>query len=130
MAAAVVVRVDPVLGAEGADLADRLLRGLRDRERPVAAAELHERAELGPPGEREPAVAPARATAADVLLEHDDVARGLALLDADGRPEPGVAAAHDGDVCAGRAFERRGRDVGRRDRLVEPERAMRHGAGS
>ena len=95
----------------------------------VAAAQLDERAELGPPRDREAAVAAARAAAADVLLEHDDIARGLALLDADRGPEPGVAAAHDRDVGARGALERRGGGLAGRERLVEPERAMRHGAG-
>ena len=126
--AAVVVRVDAVLAR----------RSCRSRRRPSSAAraiasapsraaQLDERGELGPPGEHEAAVAPARAAAADVLLEHDDVAGRLALLDADRRPEAGVAAAHDRDVGAGGALERRGGGLVRRERLVEPERAMRHG---
>ena len=130
MAAAVEVRVDAVLLAERADLVDGLLAGVRERERPLGAAELDERAELGPPGDREAAVAAARAAAADVLLEHDDVARRLALLDADRRPEPGVAAAHDRDVGARGALERRCGGLVGREGLVEPERAMRHGPGS
>ena len=108
VAATVVVRVDPVLARRTRRSRPRPPRGTRELERAVAAAELDERAQLGPPREREAAVAPARAAAADVLLEHDDIARGLALLDADGRPEAGVAAAHDGDVGARRAFEREG----------------------
>jgi len=128
--AAVVLRVDPVLVAERAELVDGGLAGARQFERTLRAAQLHERSELGPPRDREAAVAAARAAAADVLLEHDDIARRLALLDADGCPEPGVAAAHDGDVGARGAFERRCGRLAGRERLVEPERAMRHGAGS
>ena len=128
VAAAVVVRVDPVLAR----------RTRRSRRRPASQARASasapsapqscdERAELGPPGDREAAVAAARAAAADVLLEHDDVARRLALLDADGRPEAGVAAAHDRDVGARSALERRGGGLVGREGLVEPERAVRHG---
>ena len=106
------------------------LARVRQRERALGAAQLHERAELGPPGDREAAVAAARAAAADVLLEHDDIARRLPLLDADRRPEAGVAAAHDRDVGARGALERRGGGLVGRERLVEPERAVGHGPGS
>src|SRR4051812_34351877 len=130
MPAAVEARVDAVLAAERADLLHRRVGRVRHREPALAAAQLDQRPELGPPGDREAAVATAGAAAADVLLEDDDIARGLALLDADRRPEAGVAAAHDRDVGARGALERRCGGLVRGQRLVEPEGAMRHGAGS
>ena len=68
------VRVDPVRLAEAPDLVDRRLRSARDAHGVRRAAERDERGELRPPGEHEAAVSAGRAAAADVLLEHDDVA--------------------------------------------------------
>ena len=61
--------------------------------------------EVAPERVHEAAVAAARAAAADVLLEDHDVDPGIELLELDGRPHPGVAAAEDHDV---RRDDRRG----------------------
>ena len=70
---------------------------------------------------------PGRASAADVLLEHRDVPRGLERLDPQGRPEPDVAAAEDRDLRARVTLKRRRVGSVAFD-LLEPERAMRHGS--
>jgi hypothetical protein len=57
----------------------------------------------------EAAVAPARAAAALVGLEDDDVEAGLALLQRERGPEARVAAADDRDVGLGITFEWRRR---------------------
>jgi hypothetical protein len=54
----------------------------------------------------EAAVAPARAAAALVGLEHDDVEPGLAFLQRERGPESRVAATDDRDVGLGVTFER------------------------
>ena len=107
------VRVDPARLAERPDLVDRGLRPARDPHRVGLAAQPRERGELGPPGEDEPAVSARRAAAADVLLEHHDVARGLEPLHAEGRPQAHVSAAEDGDVGARVALQRRARPARR-----------------
>ena len=115
----------PCVSQKSRDLVDRRLRAARHAQRVRRAAQADERRELRPPGEDEAAVSPRGAAAADVLLEHDDVARGLEPLDPEGRPEPDVAAAQDRDVGARVALERRRVRRVARD-LLEPERAVRH----
>ena len=74
----------------------------------------------------EPAVAPARAAAADVLLEEHDVDAGVELREEPRGPHPGVAAADDHDVGRGVLDERRARLAGERrqgERLAQPPAA-------
>jgi hypothetical protein len=66
----------------------------------------------------EAAVSPARAGAARLGLEQEDIRRGVALAQSERRPEPGEAAADDADVGRDVALERRGSLLGAR--LVEP----------
>jgi len=70
----------------------------------------------------EAAVAPARAAAALVCLEDDDVEPGLAFLQRERGPEPCVAAADDRDVGLGVTLERRRRLAAEAggQRLFEP----------
>ena len=98
-AGALVVAVDLVLADRRLDLVE------------VAAAELFEDLDLvGPPrhpvadpvgeaGVHEAAVAAARRRTALVGVDQHDVARRVALLGDDRRPEPGVAAADDAQVA-------------------------------
>jgi len=58
---------------------------------------------------QEAAVPPARAAAALLGLEHDDVERRIALLQRERGPEPCVAAADDRDVGFGVTLEGRRR---------------------
>ena len=128
-AAAAEVRVDPVRAAEVPNLVDRRLRVARNGERVRVAAQTDQRGDLGPPREDEAAVAPGGAAAADVLLEHDDVASGVQLADADRRPEPDVAAAEDRDVGAAVALPGSARPARRRLQCrPEPPEARRSGA--
>jgi hypothetical protein len=66
----------------------------------------------------EAAVAAARAPAALLRFEEDDVEPRVALLQGERGPEAGVAAADDGDVSLGVPLEWRRRLVGAC--LVEP----------
>jgi hypothetical protein len=70
----------------------------------------------------EAAVAPARAAAALVGLEDDDVEPGLAFLQRERGPEPRVAPADDRDVGLGVTLERRRRLAAKAcgERLLEP----------
>jgi hypothetical protein len=114
------VRVDVVLAAEVSDRVDRLRRGERQAHRLLAAADLLQRPELGPPAEHEAAVATARPAAANVRLHEDDVERRVVLLEADRGPEAGVAAADDADVGALLALQP-GRVFGSLQSLFQPE---------
>ena len=107
-----VVAVDPVRLRELAELADRCRGRAPEPHRLLLAADLREARELRPPAQHHAAVAARRPAAADVLLEHDDVARGVVLLDADRGPQADEAAAGDRDVGARGALERR-RGIGR-----------------
>ena len=73
-----VVGVDRVPLAPGADAVDDLVRLARELERGLRPEALGQVAEALPPAVDEAAVAPRRATAADVLLEQHDRAPGLA----------------------------------------------------
>ena len=101
------MRVDPLIGAEAADLADGIGGGAGEADRLVRGAELAERAELGPPAQDEAAVAAACAAAAFVLLDDRDIDGGVALLQANCRPQPAEAATDDADVGAILALEGR-----------------------
>jgi hypothetical protein len=92
------VRVDSLALAEGADLRDGLLGCLHEAEGVLLADALDQRRDLRPPREREASISPGRPSAADVLVENDDVGARLELLDAERRPEPGVATADEADV--------------------------------
>src|SRR6185312_13144368 len=121
-----VVGVDPVRLAERADLLHGLVARPGEPDALLLAEHLDQRLELRPPREHEPAVAAAGAAAADVRLDDDDVEVGLALLQVEGRPQAGVAAADDDDVGPLRALGR-WRVAARlaRERLDEPQRAAR-----
>jgi hypothetical protein len=77
---------------------------------------------MAPVAVAEAAVAPARAVAALVRLEDDDVEAGLAFLQCERRPETRVAAADDRDVGLGVTLERRRRLAAEAggQRLFEP----------
>ena len=93
-------------------------------DRLLGAAARDEARQLRPPRQHHAAVAARGAAAADVALEHDDVAGGVALLELDRRPQADEAAAEDRDVGARGALERRrGRRVA--ERLAQPQRTMR-----
>ena len=92
-------------------------------DRLLGAAARDEARQLRPPRQHHAAVAARGAAAADVALEHHDVARRVALLDPDRRPQADEAAAEDRDVGARGALERRrGRRVA--ERLAQPQRAV------
>jgi len=112
--------------APRADVADRPVRRTADRQRRVLPMELYERRQLVPQTVHEPAVATARAAAADVLLQQDDVDARIAVLQEVGRPHAGVAAAEDHDV-GGRVRRERRTRLARivRQRLFHPPSARR-----
>src|SRR5205085_8531354 len=89
---AAILRVDFVVGAEGAEFVDRTLARAREPNRLLRSADLLQRRKLVPPRENEAAVPAARAAAADVRLEQHHLERGLELLEADRSPETAVAA--------------------------------------
>jgi hypothetical protein len=68
----------------------------------------------------EAAVAAARAVAAPLRLQHDDLCRRPQPLQLERRPKPRIAAADDRDIGRDRSFERRRRLV--RRRLLTPPR--------
>ena len=68
------------------------------------------------------AVAPRCAEAGDLLLEHDDLERGIALLQVPRRPQAGQAASDDRDVGIRVAGERRARGERALGERVVPER--------
>ena len=115
--------VDPVRLAEGADRGHALVADAADAKRHLVAVRLREVRQVVPEAADEPAVAPARPTAADVLLEDHDVGAGVQLLQVEGGPQARVAAAQDHDVGRRVAVERRRRltlELGARQRLAEP----------
>ena len=112
--------VDSMLLAEAADLIDRVGRRMREPERLDTAASELERREVVPEAEGEAAVATARAAAADVGLDEDDLGRRSVLLDPQRRPQPGEAAADDADLSAVVAAERPGLARARRPRCPPP----------
>ena len=133
-AVAAILRVDPVVGAEAPDGAHRVGRRLGEAHRFLAAADLLQGLELRPPAQHEAAVAPARAGAADVLLDQHHVRGGLQLLEPQRGPEAGEAAADDADIGCRVAFQRR-----RRGAVVEclaepvappPDRERAHSASA
>ncbi len=72
----------------------------------------------------EAAVATARTVAADLRLEERDLQVGLPFPQGKGRPEAGVAAANDRDVCdcVPRKRRRRRRTTFPGERVLEPPR--------
>ena len=118
-----------MLGAPVADAVDRLVRFAGHGQCPVSAVAARELGQVLPPSVHEPAVAPARPAAADVLLEQHDVRCGHPLAEEVGGPHPGVAAADDGDLGVDLAGERRcrGRIGFCGQRLPQPPAAL--GAG-
>ena len=93
-----VVRVEPVLPAKPPDLVDGIGRGLAKPDGLLGATDLLHREIFGPPAEHEAAIPPARAAAADVLLQDHHLERGITLFQPDRRPKAGIAAAHDADI--------------------------------
>jgi len=121
------LRVDPVLGAEASDGKDRLL-GLAQQAAAFLTAAHGEQCQcLRHPCHDEPAVAAARATAADVGLDDGDVGAGLELLDPQRAPEPGESATDDAHVRAPIRVQRPEIAVLARQCLLEPE-ALRDAA--
>jgi hypothetical protein len=85
----------------------------------MLAAELVAQArQVAPVAVDEAAVAPARAAAAVLRFEQDDVEPGLALFQRQRGPEARVAAADDDDIGLGVPLERRRRLI--RAGLLEP----------
>src|SRR5204863_1288580 len=124
VASAPVPDVDVVLLRPGRDLVDALDRGAADLQGLRLAVHLAQQVELLPEPIEEPAVAPARASAADVLLEEDDVDRRVALLQEVGAPHAGVAASDDDDVGPLTSTERRSRLTRvRGERIPQPPAA-------
>jgi len=75
---------------------------------------------VGEGGFDEAAVAAARRPADALAFEQHDAGVGVAAFGEQGRPEPGVAAADDGEVgLHGRGERRTNRSFGQ---VVEPER--------
>src|SRR5207342_3310391 len=95
VAAVAEPRVDAVRPAPGADLGRRATARHQQLRRVGVAVGLADVADLLPPPVAEPAVAAARAAAADVGLEQDDVEIGLPLLEEPCGPQPRVPAAED-----------------------------------
>ena len=87
-----------MLDAPGADAVHDLVGRARDRQRPVLAVAAREVGNVLPPPVHEPAVAPARPAAADVLLEQHDARARHPLGQEVGGPHAGVSAADDRDV--------------------------------
>ena len=84
----------------------------RDLERASVAELLLQARQVAPVAVDEAAVAAARAEPALVRLEEDDVETRLALLQRERRPEAGVPAPDDRDICLGVTLERRRRLYG------------------
>ena len=116
--------VDPVLGAERLDR--RRCAATDARQSRIASSapqRCDEARQLRPPGQRHAAVAARRAAAADVALEHDDVAGGSRSLIPSAvhrptKPPPRIATSARAAPCE----RRRGRRVA--ERLAQPERAV------
>jgi hypothetical protein len=130
------VRVDVMLVTERRDLRDGLGRRASETQGLLGPADAPERLELRPQREDEPAVAAARAAAADVAFDERDVQRRLAVLERERGPEAGEPTADDADVGAGVAVQRR-LVLGPGEGLLEPEapvappmRALRSDTGS
>ena len=121
-----VLRVDP----EPLEIASERVEVLEPK--PLEAVHLlrESRQAVGDPvrqrRHQKAAVAAARTVTATSRLEHDDVARRVQLLGVERRPQPGIPAADDAQVCLGRLAQGRVRTALRQ--RVEPERS-RHGVG-
>ena len=136
VAAARVPGVDTVALAPGADFR-HAVEGRLEQLDGSFLAEPRDELLQSPEASAEAAVAPARPTAADVALDHDDVEARLELEQAMRGPQPGVAAADDQDVRSDVPPQRRARLAQvRGERLEQPPRAAGvgrslgpHGAG-
>lgn len=102
-----VVGLDVVALAEGADGPDAVFGGLDQADRLGESEQPFQGEELGRPGQRAAAVAAAGAGAAEVGLDQHHIEPGIVLLEHDGGPQAGVAAADDAHVGAGIPGQRR-----------------------
>src|SRR5581483_11447090 len=93
-------RVDALTLAPGLDLVEAPLGDLAGPARALLADRPHERRRLLPEGIAEPAVSPARSSAAHVPLEEHDVDPRRALGEEEGAPHARVPAAQDHHVGA------------------------------
>ena len=114
--------VDPFGGGARAHLVYRPLHGLSHRSRRPGAV-LSDQPTVGDREQRRapPAVSTRRAEASQLLLEHrhtDPRGRPQEVI---GRPQPGKAGAHDGDVDVGVGLEPSSPPDGARE-TVPPER--------
>ena len=112
--------------AERPDRLDAVLAGSAEPECGIVAEPLAQGREVSPERVDEPAVAPARPAAADVLLEQHHIDVRIEFLQEPGGPHAGEAAAEDHDVGARVAVEPRALIAGeRRERegLTEPPAA-------
>ncbi len=106
--AAAVGDVDAVRVGEVEDVVDGAGGRLADAAGLGVAADGDQAAEPGPHRHEEARVAAARAAAADVGLDEDDVGARGAAHEVQGRPQAGEPAAHDQHVAAG-VRQQRGR---------------------
>ncbi|MNP61981.1 hypothetical protein D3C76_1572180 [compost metagenome] len=100
------MRIDLVLLTELAQLCDGVLGSLRQKQGLFLGAEAQQRANLGPPGHDETAVAPGSTTATNILFQYHNIDIGVALLEGERRPQPHEATADDSDVGIVFTFQR------------------------
>ena len=123
-AVVLVLGVDSMRGAEGADLRDRFGGGACHAQRLLLAHEGGHGREARPQAQHVASVAPAGATAADVALDDRHAQRRLARHQVDRGPQPAEAAPDDRHVEAVAAGKHRRRWLFGRERLVKPKAAM------
>ena len=110
LAALGVMRVDPFELADAANVVDRVVHRQRDRSGGVTAVAGRElRRRVRETGEAPAAVASRGAEPGDLLLDHDDLQRRLALQQVVGGPETGKPGAEDRYIGLNRSVQRRTR---------------------
>ena len=97
-AVVLVLRVDAVLSAIGADLRDRVGRGAGHPQCLLFAHEGRHGREPSPKAQNVAGVSPACAAAADVTLDDRHAQGWLVAHKVDRCPKAAEAAAHDGDI--------------------------------
>lgn len=100
-AAVVDVGVDVLVGGGADDFADGVVHGLLEAYGGVVAVEFRVAGAAGDAVVEPAAVAAGGAVAAELGFQDSDVEEGYCLLEVVRRPESGVAAADDADVCGG-----------------------------
>ena len=115
--------IDAMLAHKTLDVIHRVFRRAHQPHGFVFAEQPFEREELGGPGEQTAAVATARARAAEIAFDDDDVELRIFLLALNGGPQPGEAAADDAHIGCGVALQCRGERPIMKQGLLDPERA-------